>query len=262
MKNLNFEIPNQLFTSFNDLKYFDKPHKYYVNNSEYISVTTLINKYKEKFDEDYWSRYKANEYGLTQRDILRVWKFINQKGTIKGSIIHDYVENLFLNKIFEYPKDKIISHFGFDPIRKEYEMTKTHADLFYKDSTNKLIPIKSELVVCDKESMIAGMMDMLFYNVKAKEFQIWDYKTNKEFSDKSERKLKDLLYLLDDCDLNIYSIQLELYKQILHRNTNIRIGKCFIVWFSHNNPTYKIIETKNMEYYVNQIIENRISLLK
>ena len=255
-------IPNQLFTSFNDLKYYDEPHKYYVDGKQYISVTTLIHKYQEDFDEDYWSQYKAREYGLTQRQVLRAWKFINQKGTMKGSIIHDYAENLFLNKIFKYPEDNIINNFGFDPIRKEYEITKSHVDLFYKHSVNKLIPIKTELVVSDKEAMIAGMMDMLFYNVKAKEFQIWDWKTNKDFTfEEPKRKLLHELYMLQDCDLEVYSLQLELYKQILHRNTDVKIGKCYIVWFSHNNPKYEIIETKDREYYINNIIQNRINSL-
>ena len=262
MKKNELIIPHQLFTSFNDLKYFDEPHKYYVDGEEYISVTTLIHKYQDEFDEDYWSEYKANEYGLSKREVLRAWKFINNKGTMKGSIIHDYAENLFLNKIFKYPEDDIINHFGFDPIRSEYEITKKHVDEFYKRSVNKLIPIKTELVVRDKEAMIAGMMDMLFYNVKAKEFQIWDWKTNKDFTfEMPNRHLKDDLYLLQDCDIEIYSLQLELYKQILHRNTDVKLGKSYIVWFSHNNPKYEIIETKDREYYINQIIQNRIDSL-
>ena len=118
------------------------------------------------------------------------------------------------------------------------------------------------LVVRDKEAMIAGMMDMLFYNVKAKEFQIWDWKTNKDFTfEMPNRHLKDDLYLLQDCDIEIYSLQLELYKQILHRNTDVKLGKSYIVWFSHNNPKYEIIETKDREYYINQIIQNRIDSL-
>jgi hypothetical protein len=261
MKLSEIKIPYQLFTSFNDLKYFDEPHKYYVDGNELISVTTLIHKYQDDFDEDYWAQYKANEFGLTKQEILRAWKFINNKGTMKGSIIHDYAENLFLNKIFKYPEEEIINYFGFDPIREEYEITKNHVDRFHRDSVGKLIPIKTELVMYDKLAMIAGMADMLFYNVKAKEFQIWDHKTNKSFSMESERYLKNSLYFLQDCDFNVYSLQLELYKQIIYRNTGIKLGKSYVVWYSHNNPTYKIIEMKDMSYYVDIIINERISQL-
>ena len=254
-----FNIPTEPFVVFNDVKYYDEPHKYYVGDRELISVTTLIHKYQEEFNEGYWSEYKANEFNVKQDEILRAWKFINKKGTMKGSIIHDYAENLFLNKIFKYPKDEILFEFGFDPIWNEYLITKKHVDKFHKESLGKLIPIKTELVVCDKESLIGGMVDMLFYNVKAKEFQLWDWKTNKKFSEESNNKLLHDLYLLDDCDYNVYSLQLQLYKYIIEKNTQIKLGKSYVIWFSHNNTNYEVIEMKNMEYYINLMVNNRIT---
>jgi len=261
--NIEIPIPHQLFTSFNDVVFFDEPHKYYLDNKQLISVTTLIHRYQEEFDEDYWSLYKANEHKLTQREIIRAWKFINKKGTMKGSAIHDYAEKLFLNKIYEYPERMILDEFGFDPIKPEYDITKKHVDNFYNDVQGKLIPIRAEMILCDKESLIGGMLDMLFWNTETKQFEIWDYKTNKEFTeklpeDKPKRYMRDDLYMLEDCDLEIYSLQLEMYKQIIEKHVPIKLGKSNIVWFSHNNDNYKIIETKNREYYVKKIIENRM----
>jgi hypothetical protein len=77
---------------------------------------------------------------------------------------------------------------------------------------------------------------------------------------KNRHLLKDL-YLLEDCDLEIYSLQLEMYKQIIERNTSIKLGKSYIVWFSHNNNSYRIIETKDRKYYVNLMINERINNL-
>jgi hypothetical protein len=255
-------IPGELFTTFNDITFFDEPHKYYLHNNELISVTTLIHRYQEEFNEDYWSNYKADQFHVSQDEILAAWKFINKKGTIKGSAIHDYTENLFQNKKYEYPKELILKEFGFDPVYNEYQITKKHVDNFYKDVHNKLIPIRTEFVAYDKESMIAGMMDILFYNIKMKEFQIWDWKTNKDFTfEIISRHLLNDLYLLEDCDLEIYSLQLELYKQIIEKNINIKLGKSYIVWFSHNNDNYQIIECKDRSFYVKKIIENRIAEL-
>lgn len=257
---MDFIIPDKLFTSFNEVTYHDEPHKYYVNNRELVSVTTLIHKYQEDFDEKYWSEYKSNELNLKPSEVLRGWDFINRKGTIKGSSIHDYSENLFLNKKFTYPKDLILNEFGFDPIINEYNITKNHVDKFYNDVLGKLIPIRTEFVVYDKKSFIGGMVDMLFYNVRMKEFQIWDWKTNKDFtSECKKRHLTGDLFLLEDCDLEIYSLQLELYKHIIEKYTGIKLGKSYLVWFSHRNDTYKIIPTKNRSYYVNKMIENRIN---
>lgn len=260
--NIEISIPPKLFTAFNSVTYFDEPHKYYEADNELISVTTLIHKYQEEFDEDYWSKYKSNQLEIKQHQIIRAWDFINKKGTMKGSIVHDYVENLFQNKVFKYPKEIILNEFGFDPVLKEYEISRRHADNFYRDTFGKLIPIKTEFVMYDKETHIGGMLDILFYNVKMNEFQIWDYKTNKEFTFEAKNKrLKYDLYLLEDCDLEIYSLQLGLYKYIIEKYIPIKLGKSYVVWFSHNNDNYKIIETKNRDYHVKQIIANRISEL-
>jgi hypothetical protein len=255
-------IPNELFTSFNDVVFYDEPHKYFLGNKELISVTTIIHKYQEEFNEDYWSKYKGEQFNISQKEILRAWKFINEKGTIKGSAIHDYAEHLFQNKNFEYPKQLILNNFGFDPVYNEYQMTKKHVDKFYKDTHGKLIPIKTEMVIYDRESLIAGMFDILFYNVKANEFQIWDNKTNKDFTfEMKSRHLLNSLFMLEDCDMEIYSLQLELYKRIIEKNTSIKLGKSYIVWFSHNNDSYKIMKTKDRSYYIDVIMNERIAQL-
>jgi hypothetical protein len=258
---MNF-IPQKIFTAFNDITFYDEPHKYFLDGKELISVTTLIHKYQEEFNEDYWSQYKADQFRLTQKEILRGWNFINKKGTIKGSGIHDYCENLFQNKKYEYPKDLILNEFGFDPVINEYNTTKKHVDKFYNDVRGKLIPIRTEMVVYDRESLIAGMVDMLFWNVRMKEFQIWDWKTNKDFTfEMKSRYLLHDLCTLEDCDMEIYSLQLELYKYIIEKVLGIKLGKSYIVWFSHNNESYQIIETKDRSYYINLIVNNRIAEL-
>ena len=260
---MNIQIPNELFTSFNDITFYDEPHKYYINGKELISVTTLIHKYQEDFDEEFWSDYKSNELNISQEIIKRAWNFINKKGTIKGSSIHDYAENLFQNKIFEYPKQLILNEFGFDPVLNEYLTTKKHVDRFYSDVHNKLIPIRTEMVVYDKESLIGGMLDILFYNIKAKEFQIWDYKTNKKLTKENKNKhLKGSLFIIENCDLEIYSLQLGMYKYIIEKITGIKLGKSYIVWFSHNNDNYEIIETKDRSYYADLMINERINEIK
>jgi len=255
-------IPTELFTAFNDVQYFDEPHKYYLDGKELVSVTTLIHEYVEPFDEEYWSEFKGREFNIHPRIIQRAWKFINNKGTMKGSAIHDYAENLFLNKTFEYPKETIFNHFGFDPVRKEYQITKNHVDKFYADVQNKLIPVKTELILYDREALIGGMLDMLFWNVRAQEFQIWDWKTNKAFThENKQRSLMGKLGLLEESDIEIYSLQLEMYKQIIERNTNIKLGQSYIVWFCHRNENYEIIKPKDRKYYANLLIQDRIAEL-
>jgi len=255
-------IPFEIFQKFNDIKYYDEPHKYYLDGNEYISVTTLIHKYQEEFDKNYWSDYKANEFNVPQWKIKRAWDFINKKGTMKGSIIHDYAENALLNKVFEYPQQEIYNEFGFDPIYFEYLKTKKHVDKFLQISKDKLIPVKTELVIYDKESKIAGMVDLLFYNVKENEFQIWDWKTNKAFyKNNPHQNLLGNLNMLEDCDLELYSLQMDMYKYIIEKNTSLKLGKSYLIWVSHNNDNFKIIEGQDRKFFVEQIIRERINTL-
>lgn len=262
MSDNDIKIPSEFYTAFNDVKYFDEPHTYHVGENQLVSVTSLIHDYVEPFDEQYWLLNKAEEYNLPTYKIKRCWKFLNVKGTLKGSIVHDYIENMFLNKVFKYPKNEIIDQFGFDPILKEYEITKKHVHNFYNDSYDKLIPIKTELVVRDIESLIGGMVDMLFYNKKTNEFQIWDWKTNKKFSYESEYRMKGDLFFLQASDFEIYSMQLSMYKYIIEKYVPIKLGNSYLVWFSHNNDNYKVIETKDRSYYVKNIVDKRIEEIK
>ena len=44
-----------------NVKYNDEEHLYWDDNGKFISVTTLIGKFCQPFDSDYWSSYKAIE---------------------------------------------------------------------------------------------------------------------------------------------------------------------------------------------------------
>jgi hypothetical protein len=253
--------PAELFYKFNDIEYHDEPHKYFLKGKQLTSVTTVIHKYEEEFDEEYWSDVKANQYNVPQDDVKYSWKFINERATTKGSAIHDYTENLFLNKVFPYPKDQIIKKFGYDPVWDEYVETKKLVDKFYKTVKNVLIPIKTELVCYDEEFLIAGMVDMLFYNKKSKQFEIWDWKTNsadKAFNEDPEkvRYLEHPLYMLQNTAIDIYSLQLSTYKYILEKNTNIKLGQSHIVWFSHKNEDFEVFKCHDYTNMVDDMLRD------
>ena len=42
-----------------NVKYNDEDHLYWNDDGKFISVTTLIGKYEQPFDEVFWSGYKA-----------------------------------------------------------------------------------------------------------------------------------------------------------------------------------------------------------
>ena len=90
------EITREL-AKFNDIKFHDKEHKYYLNGKKMSSVTQLIGRFKQSFDTDYWSEKKAKERGILKEDILKEWKYKADFATQKGSAFHAYAENYLFN---------------------------------------------------------------------------------------------------------------------------------------------------------------------
>lgn len=111
----------------------DENHKYFDVNDEskqYISVTTLIGRYEQEFNKDFWSSYKAlekllpkdswqlekksllaskkfnkellstydiseNDFNKAQQDILDEWDKNNREACERGTKIHSELENSF-----------------------------------------------------------------------------------------------------------------------------------------------------------------------
>lgn len=278
-------VPAELSYKFNAIKFYDDIHKYYIGDKNLISVTTLLHKFQEPFDEAHWSEVKALEYGMTQDQVKEMWNAGNNKSTAKGSAVHNYAELKFNNKIYAYNQDDIDKRLGARnveilktypeiykdkiaagtiqkvegyTIKEEYEIVRGYVDNFYNDTFNKLIPIKTEYIVYDELWGLAGMMDIIFWNVKKRCYQIWDWKTNKDFTMENQynTKLKYPLFKLDDSHMNMYSLQLSAYKEIIMRNTSIVIEGMYVVWLNEVNDNYKIFECIDYGSYIPRLVNN------
>lgn len=251
---------------FNNIVYYDEPHKYYIDGKQMISTTTLLHKYKEEFNTDAiaprsgekWEGLYNGSVPFSAAFVKDVWDWLNLHAVNEGSILHDYLENRFNNKVFPYPKQKVIDIFGYDAYEKTMPILQRYADNFFNDSFGKLIPVKAELVVGDPALNICGMVDMLFWNETAQEYQIWDWKTNTKLTTTSQygNTLKHELSHLADCELNIYSLQLSTYRYIIEKNTNIKLGESYIVWFNEENDNYQVIPCHDFREEVKIILEN------
>ena len=230
-------------SKFNDIIYYDDPHVYYKNDQKMTSVTTLIGKYEKPFDEKFHAANKAKQLGMTPEEVIAMWKRTNRISTVKGTAVHSYTENYLAHKVFPYPEAIVKSNFnGEDPVREKYDKIIPLIHKFYDDIKGKLLPIKSELIVGDGDFGICGMIDQLFYNKKSGMLELWDWKTNKEIKTSSRYKLLSPLSHLSTAEIDIYSLQLSLYKYIIHKNTNLKLGDSYLVWFNESNDTYKIFK--------------------
>ena len=139
------------------------------------------------------------------------------------------------------------------------------AEAFHQDTLNRLFPIQLEYTV-GIEEVIAGNVDMLCWNQKAQEFQIWDYKNlkNMTITNNFGQKGKGSFNKLPDCHLVKYSIQLNIYKAIIQRQLGIQIGKCYLVHFNSlkQGNDFDIYECYDLQRECNIELDRLVSEVK
>lgn len=257
---------------FNNVVYYDEPHKYFIGDRQLISGTAFIELFKKKFDK----KKKALDYAKKNRinfeDVLEDWERKGEFARTKGTLLHAYAESYWQNKVFPDTSIEYDGKYGDLIMSERLGRCKELFHNFYNDAKENLIPVALELVIADSELGLSGMVDKLMWNKKAKEYQIWDYKTNKEIGMKSKYKeyMSPPINFLQVCEFNSYSIQLGLYKYLIQRNTNIKIGKCYLIHIHEEQDKYNVIECAEfnnvielmINYYLKQINDGKTNNTK
>lgn len=205
-----------------------KTHSYFLNNKKLTSVTTLLSKFKNDFDSEYWSKIIAKREGVTQEEILFKWKRKAFKSTEIGTAIHkifeDYTNNKYSilngNLIFDY--NVIEPEFMIDFDKKKIQSLSFINEFFV---TKRIIPIHTEYMVYNNS--IAGQVDMICKDINGN-FYILDFKTNEkiDFEAYKGKKMLGVLDFVEDCSYFHYCLQLSIYKKLLK---DIEIRKIFLV---------------------------------
>ena len=244
-------------------------HTYWnVNDNErYVSVTTLIHRYTQEFDKDFWSSYKAlekllpkdswnvekksllnskkfnrelldtyniseNDFNKVQQEILDSWEEENRKSCERGTKIHEEIEHSFYNN----PHNISLQKFG---LGGKFECKKDYSelDLEYGVYPEYLIYRESD----DGILRIAGQVDLIVKS--GNEITIIDHKTNKKIDQKSgfdsisksTFKMKYPLNNLMDCNFYHYTLQLSTYAWMLQKiNPNFVIKDLILNHYDHN----------------------------
>lgn len=236
-----------------ELFFNDSKHLYVNKNdgSHYISVTTLIGEYENKFDEAFWSKYKALElfldgdvwsnvkiklgntkkwdpnlltlYNINEEDfnkevdkILAEWASNRNEACEHGTYVHSLYENSFYgNTQFDLGK------YGYPEASGYYDCPRNYYEL---DLENAIYPeFLMSWTSPDGELKIAGQSDLICK--RGNDIWILDWKTNKEikkrsFYDKNKKDVQRMLYPLNDlmdCNYQHYELQLSTYAWILQQ---------------------------------------------
>lgn len=195
-------------------------HTYFKGDKQLLSVTSFINRYKNKFDSDYHSKRIALKRGISQEEVLKEWKYKADLSTTMGTFIHKIFENYALELPYSnsgtYAKEAIAIKF-IDEVFK----------------TERLTPIGSEIIVYN--DYLAGQIDNLSKD-KNGNIYILDYKTNSEIGKNNYGKqMLNELSIVPDCAFYHYCLQLGIYKR-LHG----LVKDCYIIHIDEKD--YKIMQ--------------------
>ena len=247
---MDTSIVNALdFYKNNRYEFEESTHTYYLDkvNKVETSVTAFISKYWKEFDQALISYNYSLKHGLNQQDVIDAWERTGLIAAISGTIIHRYLEAKNNGKIIQDDYSEAISNNVYEEVLERVRVLKPKAEKFITDIQDKLIPLKLEYTVGYKDKL-AGNIDMLAYNKKQAEIQIWDYKNCKEIATKNIwDKCCYPFDLYDDCNFIHYSIQLSCYKALAENLLGISIGNMYIVHFSYedksnNYSLYKAVD--------------------
>lgn len=230
---------------FDFIEFDEGNHRYSYKGNLFRPVTSLKKKYIPEFNKDFISEIVAVKQGKTQREVLDEWEFKGMWGRTRGTAIHKFIEN-DLNGIDE---DVILDQFvmSLEPEKLEQylqELEKMKEYYFrFKEDNPKLIPIVSEKIVADKDHLVAGTIDQIFYNEETGKIEIWDWKSDGSFYKDYGKKLKAPFNDTKALKINEYSIQLSIYKYIIEKYADLEIDKLKICLLAPENDTYKEHDT-------------------
>lgn len=237
------------------------------DNEKYISVTTLIERYAQPFDKDFWSAYKALEqlmpteawgmekkslltthkidkellttyniseleFNKAQQGILDEWDKTNRESCERGTKIHAKIEQ----SMYDMGANVTLKKFGVGG-KFVCDKGRTELDLDNGVYPEYLISYMSD----DKLLRLAGQIDLLA--ISGNQFWILDWKTNKEIKQKSgfntqTKSTSKMLYPLnnlDDCNYWHYTLQLSTYAWMIQQlRPELNLQGLIMVHFDHN----------------------------
>lgn len=261
---------------------------------KYISVTTMIEKFGQPFDKEFWSSYKAlekllpkdewtiekksllntkvfskdildahniseDDFNTEKQAILDAWQSENKKSCERGTKIHAQLENSF------YKKKKNIDLAKYQ-VGGKFECIKDSTQL---DLENGAYP--EYLISWDSPSgklHVAGQIDLIAK--KGNSICLLDWKTNKKldlkgFYDSKTRKttkMKFPLNSLEECNYSHYNLQLSTYAYMLtQKHPEFIIEDLVLVHFDHDDnmtvyhlPYLKTEVEKMLAFYEKQSV--------
>ena len=205
---------------------------------------------------------KNPEYkGKSVNEVRELWKASGDYACQLGTYVHSVMELGWQNKEF-YPDETVLAK--FPGMKEDFEYRKARCKKILSVLKERYIPIKNETIVYDRDWKLCGTIDFLAYNKHKNCRSILDWKTNKKWDFNNRfQKLKTPFNNIDDCNIKHYELQLNTYKAILEKHTDIKVGEMLLVQIP--NKEKEIIEThicEDLQDILIPYLNNRKEVIK
>lgn len=238
------------------ITFVDEGHRYFLDNirpDQLVSVTTLISRYvPDRFHEfivkriqdgkRWWNDPTYDYYSLSAGDIITKMSSKGRVATEAGSFLHDTIHRYY--SLMDLP----------DPLMEEFEYFRN-----FQNDYSHLVPVRSEWTIFHQSALIAGSIDMLYWDNKCDKFTIVDWKRVKQMNFKGG---EECIYPVDDmksCNYVKYSLQLNLYKYILVQEYGLDVGDIMIVQIHPRFSNYKIYMIDDLQDRIEDMVRCRMS---
>lgn len=186
------------------------------------SVTKIKEVMHKAFDSDavakqmfekYFDVPGHKYYHMSVEEILAQWKAKGQFGMENGKALDKFTGLVLEKHESQEVLDKYIS--SLNPVAAN--KCKQWLDFYHKNIENKIEFVGRELMMHDSKLKVNGRLDALFES--GNKLLLIDWKNDEKLSTDNAYgdKCYGPLYEYDDCDLNIYTIQVYIYTYILRK---------------------------------------------
>lgn len=261
------------------ITFTESNHNYTIcdGKTKFISTTTFIHTLFAQFDADKvitlmmsgkkWLTSKY--YGMTREEIKREWSNKARQSSSDGTDLHKHVE-LFMNQSLNqtsspsdgYTHKDLLEM--YEDINKEQftEISNTREwDYFLRFVSNypELKPYRTEWMIYDEECKIAGSIDMIYINQDGT-LSIYDWKrclTIDKTSGWNKYAIEECINHLPDTNFWHYSLQLNIYKNILEKNYGVEISQLFLVKLHPDNKSgsFELIKLPFLKDEISSLFE-------
>lgn len=207
-------------------------HKYYhkVTNKRYKSVTTTLSSLEHEFDVEGVSLAIANQsdkvkqevyIGMTQEQIKEYWVQLNNEANEYGTKVHNIVEKYLLANKWYFPADD-----------EEGIFEQKVIDAYNKLKIDEGVTMWPERILFSEQYELAGTSDLII-DINEKFFDVWDWKTNREFNFFNQYGYETLHKPFEhyqSCQYSVYTLQLSVYAYMYELETG---RKCRCINIGH-----------------------------